>query len=174
MLRIIRELPALGLMAFLLPLSAAESTQPVGQVDAPTLFKEIGDGIFVMGNVQIDSKTRQITFPATVNMQSGLLEYLLVTNNGKAHESLLITEIEPYHLHAAMLLLGVKDTQQQIPSEALPSAIDKNVLAKLPEIEGNLIQVSLLWNQNGKKHELPAESWILKESGEPVSKGPWT
>lgn len=162
----------LSLTALLSHLEAAEN--PQGQVQAPELFKELGDGVFLMGGVRIETKARQVTFPATVNMNSGQLEYLLVTASGKVHESLLATEIEPYHLQAAMLLLGVKETQQPNASEPTPSALNRNVLANLPEIEGNPVQISCVWEQNGKRNQAPAEHWILKEPNEPVPEGPWT
>lgn len=160
------------LMALLSPVLATESPEPDGHIQAPALFKELGGGLYVMGDVHIDANSGQVTFPATVNMQSGLLEYLLVTATGKAHESLLVTEIEPYHLQAALLLLGIKGAQTNAP-EVLPSAIDRNVLAKIPEITGELVEISFIWNQEGKRNEVPAETWVLMESGAPVAKGPW-
>ena len=93
-----------------LHLSAAETftTAPI---------KEIADGRLQMGTVTVDPKSKTITFPAVVNMNAGMVEYLLVTTTGKVHESLLRTDAEPYHIHAAMLLLGFK-----VPTNAEPSA----------------------------------------------------
>lgn len=150
----------------------SQATETPGQVQSPALFNQLGDGLFVMGNVRIDSKARQVAFPATVNMQAGPLEYLIVTATGKVHESLLITEVEPYHLQAAMLLLGAKGSQAPHTAGAVPSAINREALAKLPEITGDEIQISILSKET--QVQASAESWILKESGTPIAEGPWT
>nr|HPN85413.1 YdjY domain-containing protein [Victivallales bacterium] len=43
---------------------------------------------------------------AEVNMEEGELEVLICTPNGREHESLLISEIDPFHLQLAMILAG--------------------------------------------------------------------
>ena len=71
-------------------------------------IKDLGEGRVQIGAVTLDRKTKSLTFPAVINMTTGLVEYAIVTVGGKVHESLLRTEAEPYHLHTAMLLLGAK------------------------------------------------------------------
>src|SRR5687768_2507208 len=73
-----------------------------------TPIKDLGEGRLQIGAVTIDSKQKSLTFPALVNMTTGLVEYLVVTTGGKVHESLLRTDSEPFHIHTAMLLLGLK------------------------------------------------------------------
>ncbi len=67
-----------------------------------------GDGKLIIGKVVLDKKERTITFPAQVNMLKDVVEYLLVTENGKAHESVFTTSARPTDIHMACLLLGVK------------------------------------------------------------------
>jgi len=69
-------------------------------------LKQIGPGIFELGKVRLDKGRRAVSFPAALNMNDGPVEYLIVTTSGKTHESLLRTDVEPYHIHLAMLLLG--------------------------------------------------------------------
>src|SRR5687768_133237 len=71
-------------------------------------IKDLGEGRLQIGSVTVDSKQKTLTFPALVNMTTGLVEYLVVTTGGKVHESLLRTDAEPFHIHTAMLLLGLK------------------------------------------------------------------
>ncbi|MDF1552340.1 MAG: YdjY domain-containing protein [Deferrisomatales bacterium] len=61
-----------------------------------------------IGGVEIDPVAREVRFRGLVNMNEGLLEYALVGGQGKLHESLLRTEVAPYDLHVALLLLGLK------------------------------------------------------------------
>ena len=105
-----------------------------------TSIKDLGEGRLQIGSVTVDSKQKSLTFPAVVNMTTGLVEYLVVTTGGKVHESLLRTDAEPFHIHTAMLLLGLKqstnadqalffDAKKQIPGG--PVSID--VTVPMPE-----------------------------------------
>ena len=71
-------------------------------------MKDLGEGRFQVGLVTLDRQSKSLTFPAAVNMNAGLVEYLVVTTDGKIHESVFKTKAEPFHIHAAMLLLGAK------------------------------------------------------------------
>ena len=70
--------------------------------------KEIGADLYRVGDVTIDSKLQVAAFPCKVNQIVGLIEYALVTDSGKVHESFLSTKIKPGDVHVAMLLLGIK------------------------------------------------------------------
>src|SRR5688500_7158315 len=120
----------LGLPIALLVL-AAHVCSAETSTNAP--IKDLGEGRLQIGNVTVDSKQKSLTFPALVNMTTGLVEYLVVTTGGKVHESLLRTDAEPFHIHSAMLLLGLKqstnadaalffDAKKQIPGA--PVSID--------------------------------------------------
>ena len=41
-------------------------------------------------------------------MRSNIVEYAVVTRPAKTHESLFRTDVDPMHIHLAMLLLGAK------------------------------------------------------------------
>lgn len=138
------------------------------------LFTQIGDNLFLMGNVKIDVKAKEISFPASINMYDGQLEYLIVTSIGKTHESLLLADIEPYHLQAAMLLLGIKGGQFEDQAQPAPSALNSEALSKMPEITGSAISITVSWDENGAKRTLPVEKWVVKEPDIVMSEGPWT
>ena len=74
--------------------------------------KEIRPGIYRVGDVTVDSKLGVVAFPAKVNQLVGLIEYALVTETGKVHESFLSTRVRPSDIHAALLLLGAKPPGQ--------------------------------------------------------------
>ena len=96
--------------------------------------RQIGPGLFQIGDIRFDRESRSIRFPAAVNMREGNIEYLLVTATGKTHESLLRTGIEPFQLQLAFLLLGAKGAGTNAlpldPSQSLP---------------GDKVQVELSW-----------------------------
>ncbi len=68
----------------------------------------LGHGKFRLGQIEIDATKRQLSFPVALAETQSPLEYALVHSAGKAHESLLITDVHPTHLHIAALLLSVK------------------------------------------------------------------
>ena len=95
--------------------ASAWAQQPPGSAEPkpvpPPSIREVSPGVFQVGGVKLEREARRVSFPAKLNMTNGPIEYLLVTTAGKAHESLLTTDIEPQHLQVAMLLLGAKGMQ---------------------------------------------------------------
>ena len=82
-------------------------------IDAKELTVEpLGDGKFRLGQITIDASKRQLIFPVTLAEIQNQLEYALVHSAGKAHESLLTTDVHPNHLHIAALLLFAKPGTQ--------------------------------------------------------------
>ena len=143
--------------------------------------KEIAPGIFKVGTVQLDKNTGTVTFPAKVQMDDGLLEYLLVTPQGPVHESLFVSEAAPQDVHMAMLLLGARGMVQK-PSEKQPGRIDAASLAKAPKLTGDRILLSVKWTDKGGKEQLtPPERWIMRKIFTPkkpvkniaAEDGPW-
>jgi hypothetical protein len=126
-------------------------------------LKTIAPGIFELGKVRLDKNRRCISFPAAINMNQALVEYLVVTSTGKTHESLLKTDAEPYHIHTAMLLLGAKGSQGQ----AFPED-------KTKPIPGDALKIEISWEQKGERKTFRAEDWILDQTTKKaVSPGEW-
>lgn len=134
----------------LVPLVAL-AVDPLGEEKPPPkpTVKEIQPGVFQVGGVLLEKSKKQISFPVLINMHEGLLEYILVTGKGKTHESLLVTLTEPYHIHVAMLLLGVKG--------AAGKNIPEDPREKIP---GDPISMELMWKKDGKTVRVPVEQFI--------------
>jgi hypothetical protein len=114
---------------------------------APAMLERVGEGRFRLGDIVIDKNNRSITFPAQVNMDKGMLEYLIVHRKGKTHESLLNTLVEGYDLQVAFLLLGYEGSGQKLAHQGDPS---------LPQ--GDPVRI-VIRQKNGV--ELPAEQWLI-------------
>src|SRR4051812_24418542 len=71
---------------------------------AKNRIKKVSATEYTLGRMQFSSATHEIRVPTTVNMTEGALEYALVHENGKTHESLLKTKVSPTELNVAMLL----------------------------------------------------------------------
>ena len=123
--------------------------------------------------IQIDKAKRTMTFPAVINMTEGFLEYLIVTDMGKTHESLISTKIAPYDLQVAMLLLGAR-AAGKADSEP-PAQINKQYLATAPELKGDKVDLFVAWQDAQGSHRVRAEElmWNLKKNAV-MTEGPWT
>lgn len=124
--------------------------------------KEVAPGIFEIGAIRLDKNASTVTFPTKVNMSDGLVEYILVTNKGPTHESVLATDVSPQNVHMAMLLLGAKG--MAIGKDApLPERIDAEYLAKAPKLDGDRIFITCKWKDaSGAEQSSPLERWIVR------------
>ncbi|MCX8037428.1 MAG: YdjY domain-containing protein [Candidatus Sumerlaeia bacterium] len=56
----------------------------------------------------MEKTSETLRIPAKVNMTKGMIELVACASGGKLHESIFLAHIEPYHLHLALLLMGLK------------------------------------------------------------------
>ena len=68
--------------------------------------EQAGTNLFRIGLVELDKEKRTVSLNARVCLRTQVVEYALVTDKGKAYESLLTTEAAPVDVHLAFLLLG--------------------------------------------------------------------
>ena len=140
------------------PISAQEfsSETPSGPKSLePSPIQKIGPGVFRLGEIQIHKGARNVTFPAKVNMDKGLLEYLLVQSGGKTHESLLRTEVDPYYLNIALLLLGFEGTNMPLTEQGT---------AETPK--GEAVEINIIYREGDKNRKVAAGAWVAKRDGE--------
>jgi hypothetical protein len=62
-----------------------------------------------LGEVRVDAPGRAISFPAQVNQRVGQVEYLLVHETGKVHESIFRTSVGAQEIHTAALLFSTAE-----------------------------------------------------------------
>jgi len=88
-----------GLVASLFWLGGARGFQDP-QAEVERAFAEQG--------IQLDLAEGRCAFPVDICIREDLLEYVLVTERGAAHESLLSTAVVPSVLNTALVTLGAK------------------------------------------------------------------
>lgn len=150
-----------------------------GQPDAPPPVKPSVEKIdatrFKIGDITFDSKTREIRFPAAINMTQDLLEFLIVHKNGKVHESLLKTEISPTHLNLAFTLLRYRPSPELY---AAPTSAE-DPTEKFPEVPDDVkksarIRIEVEWQDGGRLRKVPINEWIQHTAtGTAMPAGPW-
>lgn len=132
--------------------------------DSAPLVRLISPGVFEVGSVRLDKPHRTVSFPAVLNRGSGPMEYFLVTSYGKVHESILKTEASPYHIHIAMLLLGVKGDEE---GPAARNGARPNLgPIKNPSKEilpGDRVSIWVSWKDHGAAIRHPAEELVFNQ-----------
>lgn len=133
------------------PLRAETNAPPftAGVTNPP--LRQIGPGVFQIGGVLLNKEKRTIQFPGVVNMTQGQVEYLLVHETGKTHESVLKTSVEPYHIHLAALLLRPKKTPEPHRIPGGPP----------DDPSGQKTGIVVRWQTGTEPREIPGEELVF-------------
>jgi hypothetical protein len=121
-------------------------------------------GHYTIGQVKLDQAKGTVTFPATVNLREGAIEYLVVTDYGKIHESLLRTSVTPHHLQLALLLLGLE-----------PRGTNAFVIPKLsPRARTGGLTVDVAWTTKGRVRRTAAGDHVRNlRLRQTIGRGRW-
>jgi hypothetical protein len=116
-----------------------------------------------LGKVIINATDRTLRFPVAINQREGLVEYMLVTQEGKTHESVFKTDAKALHIHLGLLLLGGK------PVYVTQLSSDPNIIPP-----GDPIEIELTWNENGESRTRRLGTFVVtRNNSETLSHGPW-
>ena len=142
-------------------LSAVAIDRPRVQDDSPN---SVGDPqVPDLGKVGIDARDRSLRFPVSINQRSGLVEYAVVTHQGKTHESVFRTDTEPTHIHLGLLLLGAT------PGYARELPVDPS--QKLP---GEPVYIDIAWTEGGVERSKPLGDFVVtRDTAATLASGPW-
>jgi hypothetical protein len=155
------------------PMSLPAPDQPVEAVKP--VIEKIDEHRYRIGDITIDPRSREISFPARVNMSDGLLEFLIVHHNGKIHESLFHTAISATHLNIAFKLLRYPASRELYfkPSETggLSGELEE---ATEEEKAGARIRIDVEWEDAGKTRRVAVNEWIQHATtGAAMPSKPW-
>lgn len=154
------------------PRIAPKPGAAAAEVAAPKVsVKKVGETLYQLGEIEFDAKTREIRFPATVNLrEGGPVEYLLVNEKGKVHESILTTAISPLHLQIVMKLLRYRSGPGDLFNRLLtPDLIEKEGGKEADRGE----TVSFTFTPDGGEPLTVNELVIDGESAEAMKPGGW-
>ena len=137
---------------------------PVESAVTNMQFKVVGPGVFQLGDIKMDKGKRTVSFPATLNRPQGPMEYFLVTKYGKTHESILRTEVKPYDVHIAMLLLGAGGSGTNFAPGGLPQNGPSQISNPSKEVlPGDKVTIEVKWTQDGKEVRRAAQDFVYNE-----------
>ena len=115
------------------------------------------DGNLKLPGICLNPVKRFIDINATVCLDHGLLELIACTKNTKEHESIVVLNARPIHIHAALLLLKAKPG-----NPAMQKIIDKENQRWIPVTPtGEQIEVSIVFsNTKGNLEEWPISAFV--------------
>jgi len=152
------------ILALMGPEPSRADEKPEQAPPPASALQKVRPGVFQFNGVTLDNGLREVSFPAMVNMNSNLVEYVLVGNDGKTHESLLKTSVEPRDIHVAMLLIGAKGSPPQDAAEPDQEKV----------LQGDRIRVWIEWESKGDKRRVRAEDLVINDQTQrPMKQGDW-
>ncbi len=138
-------------------------------------IKQLDENKFQIGEITFDKISREIRFPAKIQMSEGLLEFLIVHDNGKIHESLMATAASPTHLNLAFTLLRYLPSRELyfVPTHAGETPPPPVVISE-KEKAGSRIAIDVEWQENEKTQRASVNEWIQHSvTAEAMPAGPW-
>jgi hypothetical protein len=155
------------------PSSLPAPDQPMA--DHKPVISRLDDGTMKIGEITFDPKTREIRFPAEVNMTEGLLEFAVVHRNGKIHESLLHTDISAINLNIAIKLLHYKASRELYLKLEEDGSLSSQFEEATPEeSKGARMKIGIEWQQDGTTKTASVNDWISHATTEKqMSNEPW-
>lgn len=160
---------------FLLAAPLLAQQAPAPAPDAQPKVEQISETEFRVGKITFNSETREIRFPTTLELTMQPIEYIVVLNIGRVHETLLLTDIEPENLNIAFKLL-------RYPASAeLFTILRENMTStgEFPDVaaevkQGARIDIHLGWTADGAEKKFPLRDLVQhRETLESIRPGPW-
>lgn len=158
---------------------SAEAVQATPRESLP--IKEVEPGVLELGKVRLHKEKRSITFPASINMHEGPIEYFLVTSYGKVHESVLKMDVMPYHIHMFALMLGASGADFEALKERF-SKLEENEIVPTAELNemlksglfGQPVKMTIRWKKDEKSFQHEAEELLASNlDNETMASGQW-
>jgi hypothetical protein len=122
---------------------------------------QVSSSAYTLGEVQINATSREIRFPCVILHQQLPIEYLLVHETGKDHETILTTAVSPTDLQVAMLLAhytpGTTGLFALLPKDEPPPFAETAPATP----DGHRVTLSAEWkDSDGKTQTAPLSQWF--------------
>jgi hypothetical protein len=128
-------------------------------------IEKLDENRYRIGDVTLDKSTREIRFPALVNMREGFLEFLIIHEHGAVHESLFRTHVSPTHINVALTLLSYKPSKElyRIPTEKGTPSDEFYAVPEETRLAARLA-IHVEFEKDGGMKRFPANDWVRHET----------
>ncbi|WP_411825353.1 YdjY domain-containing protein [Luteolibacter sp. AS25] len=137
---------------------------PTIRASEETSAKQLDENRYQIGSVVFNKETREIRFPAILNMREGLLEFLIVHENGKIHESLFRTTASATNINLALTLLRYKPSKELYRIEEKPGIVTGKFHEEPQETQKSArISLEVEYEADGSTKRVPVSDWVTHE-----------
>lgn len=160
-----RLLPLLFGFALLPFLAAQEPSKPDTDTpfaEAQKRLKKLDSGEYDLDGIRINAVSREVRLPARIELRQAPIEYLLVHETGKTHETVLTTAVSPTAIQVALLLANYQAATEglltKLPEEQRPQIAWKEEPPATPG--GNLVSIDVEWQEQGQTRRARLSDWV--------------
>ena len=157
------------------PTPPPPSTEPATPPKPASIVVKLDANRFKIGDIELNRQNREIRFPAVINMREGLLEFVIVHEKGKVHESLLRTAINATHLNLALKVLRYQSSPELFmlrDEEGFPNGLMPAVDARTKAAAR--VEMRMRWKDGETEHSVSINECINNNRNNTVMPaGPW-
>ncbi len=178
--------PLLVIITFYSAIAVAQ--EPAVAVDPLKQMKETQQRIqklsateYLLDGIKIKADTREVKIPCQVCLKKAPIEYMLTTDTGKTHETVLTTAVSPTAIQVAMLLVNYEPATEGLLAKVPENERPKTWKDEPPKIKGaNRVNIAVEWkigtavqsgalsqwaqNADTRKAPLDLDTWIFNGS----------
>lgn len=131
----------------------------------PASVEKIGDHLFQLGPLRVDTDKREVMVPGHVNDKVTTLEFVANTIGGyKAYESALTLDVDAVTFNAALMLIGLDPSHARVPTQhfdPIPPA-------------GDAVELWIDWRAGDSPRRARVEQLLFdKRTMHTLAEGPW-
>jgi len=143
----------------------ARAQTPADPPAAPPKVEKLGPNLFRIGRVRVNTTTREVSVPGTVNSVT-VLEFAANSQGGmKAYESALTLDTDAITYNAALVLVGLDKKNAKISNAHFDPA----------PVAGDPVDITVEWKTaDGKTERVPIDKLIVdKATNQPATDNAW-
>ncbi|MBV6500752.1 MAG: hypothetical protein CJBNEKGG_03237 [Prosthecobacter sp.] len=129
--------------------------------EARQKLKKLSGTEYDLDGIHINASTREVRFPAQVCLKKAPIEYMLTTDTGKTHETVLTTVIQPTAIQVALLLASYEAATEgllkDVPEDERPK-VWKEEPPKTPG--GNRVKIDIEWKAGDQVKKAPLKLMV--------------
>ncbi|TDU81334.1 hypothetical protein EI77_00638 [Prosthecobacter fusiformis] len=129
--------------------------------EAQQRLKKMSETDYELDGIHINAATKEIRIPTRVELKQAPIEYMLVHETGKTHESVLTTSVSPTAIQVALLLANYQAATEgmltKVPEAERPKIWKEEPPAKP---QGNRVKITVEWKVGDETKSSPLSQWV--------------
>jgi len=129
--------------------------------EAQQRLKKLSATEYELDGIRINAATREVRIPTKVELKQAPLEYMLVHETGKTHESVLITAVSPTAIQMALLLANYQAASEGMLTK-VPEAERPKVWKEEPPAKAgaNRVKIRVEWKVGEETKTAALSDWV--------------